>query len=100
MECGAPPEGCYLQQGVDRPFPYCCRVRCPELSVCVTSNGSLMKTGEIINSSDPCLRYMCKNGILLTQGCPVPSETLCAAPYKNKGLPYPECCALKRDCIG
>ncbi|XP_065287862.1 kielin/chordin-like protein [Dermacentor albipictus] len=68
MECGAPPEGCYLQEGTDRPFPHCCRVRCPELSVCVTSNGSLMKSGEIINSSDPCLRYTCKNGFLSTQG--------------------------------
>ncbi|XP_054931208.1 uncharacterized protein [Dermacentor andersoni] len=100
MECGAPPEGCYLQEGIDRPFPRCCRVRCPEMSVCVTSNGSLMKSGETLNSSDPCLRYTCRNGILLTQGCPIPSETSCAVPYTNTGLPYPECCGLKRDCIG
>ncbi|XP_037555506.1 uncharacterized protein LOC119432412 isoform X2 [Dermacentor silvarum] len=98
MECGDPAEGCFFDGG--RWFPECCRVRCPKLSICVLKNGTLMKSGDVINSSNPCLRYMCNQGFLFTQKCPVPSESSCAASYTNTSVPYPDCCGLQRSCVG
>lgn len=100
QKCAAPPAGCFRDALSTAPFPYCCRTNCPQIHVCVTDGGTVLKEGESVNSTDPCVKYTCRNGNLAIEACAVPSDSTCSLSLANTSGPYPLCCGVARVCTG
>ncbi|XP_049515017.1 uncharacterized protein LOC119433285 [Dermacentor silvarum] len=100
-KCGDIPEGCYLSSKERQPLPLCCNTTCNiKTYMCLTRDGRLLKNGDELNLRDPCVRYICKNGILVTQTCQTYTDPKCSASQVDKCAPYPACCGVAKVCAG
>uniref|UniRef100_A0A131YTY7 8.9 kDa family member n=1 Tax=Rhipicephalus appendiculatus TaxID=34631 RepID=A0A131YTY7_RHIAP len=98
MECATPPAGCYPDAAPRAHFPYCCRVTCPSINVCVTEQGVVMLNGTSLNLTEPCVRYRCQHGILTKEVCPIYDDPKCGPSFVDRKSPYPACCGVGRAC--
>uniref|UniRef100_A0A131YSF5 8.9 kDa family member n=1 Tax=Rhipicephalus appendiculatus TaxID=34631 RepID=A0A131YSF5_RHIAP len=93
LECSDPPPGCTRPQKPEDPsFPQCCNTICYYNSPCLTERGERVTNGDTFNSTDPCVRYICRNGTLeITEECPTyPVDQLCSMSLQQG--PFPGCC--------
>ncbi|XP_075527171.1 uncharacterized protein LOC142559463 isoform X1 [Dermacentor variabilis] len=100
-KCGETPQGCSLSSKGTKSLPFCCNTTCNmKTYMCLTSDGRLLKDGDDMKLSEPCVRYICKKGILVTQTCQTYTDTKCSASQVDKCAPYPACCGISKVCAG
>uniref|UniRef100_A0A6G5AGI0 Putative kDa family member n=1 Tax=Rhipicephalus microplus TaxID=6941 RepID=A0A6G5AGI0_RHIMP len=98
-KCGDPPHGCSRKPGLQQQLPFCCNTTCRMKSyMCLTPDGRLMRDGEQKNLRNPCVKYICKKGILITQTCPTYEDSKCKASLVDECAPYPACCGVTKVC--
>uniref|UniRef100_A0A224YA84 8.9 kDa family member n=1 Tax=Rhipicephalus zambeziensis TaxID=60191 RepID=A0A224YA84_9ACAR len=99
-ECGDLPRGCFFSSR-RRHLPFCCNTTCDMKSyTCLTPDNRLMGNGEVFSSRHPCVKYHCKNGVLVTQTCPTYVDPKCSASHVDECAPYPACCGVAKVCAG
>lgn len=99
--CPEPPQGCKIMKAHrKKAFPKCCTMKCVNLSRnCLLPNGTLLQEGNIVNSTDPCVRYGCVGGNLTTEKCWLDDDPSCSQSYPGTG-PFPDCCGAAPVCPG
>uniref|UniRef100_A0A224Y184 8.9 kDa family member n=1 Tax=Rhipicephalus zambeziensis TaxID=60191 RepID=A0A224Y184_9ACAR len=55
-------------------------------------NSTVLSSGMTINSSQPCVQYVCFKGNLTTRGCPKKGYKNCLTDEAAKS-PFPDCCS-------
>uniref|UniRef100_A0A6G5A260 Putative kDa family member n=1 Tax=Rhipicephalus microplus TaxID=6941 RepID=A0A6G5A260_RHIMP len=58
----------------------------------IPHNGTVLSSGATMNSSDPCVQYICSKGNLTTRECPQSGSKNCLND-KTMKRPFPDCCA-------
>uniref|UniRef100_A0A224Y3Q4 8.9 kDa family member n=1 Tax=Rhipicephalus zambeziensis TaxID=60191 RepID=A0A224Y3Q4_9ACAR len=98
-KCGDVPSYCRPIGLPEDSFPWCCRVLClPANFMCQTPNNTMLKSGEVLHLTRPCVKYTCKRGVLVTQTCQAQLSHKCYATNVDKHAPYPKCCGFGRMC--
>nr|XP_054931214.1 uncharacterized protein LOC126539185 isoform X3 [Dermacentor andersoni] len=99
VRCGKLPYGCYSLGGPDLPLPKCCSTYCdPYMFTCLTPENKLLLNNQEYNSTNPCVRYSCQKGALVTITCLGYGDTSCSASNINPYLPFPACCGVGKVC--
>ncbi|XP_075730696.1 uncharacterized protein LOC142774193 [Rhipicephalus microplus] len=101
VKCAELPDHCDTIGFRNDPLPKCCNTVCtPSQFICQTHDNRMLKDGQELNSTKPCVRYVCKKGTLVTQTCQGYEDSKCSAANIDPCAPYPHCCGAAKVCQG
>uniref|UniRef100_A0A131YU85 8.9 kDa family member n=1 Tax=Rhipicephalus appendiculatus TaxID=34631 RepID=A0A131YU85_RHIAP len=101
VRCAELPKNCDTIGYRGDPLPKCCNTVCyPSKFMCQTGDNRMLMDGQELNSTKPCVRYVCKHGTLITQTCQGYGDSKCSAANIDPCAPYPNCCGAAKVCQG